>query len=121
MRLVDQNQVALLHVVDPLVDRLDAGKQNARLDIALFQPGRIDAGRRLGPQLHQLQIVLLDQFPDVGDDQNALVGVGLEHTFDKAGHDQGFAARRRDDDERVARGSFKVAVDAVDGTGLIRA
>ena len=76
VRLVDQHQVALLHVVGAAVDRLDAGEEDARAEVAAAEPGRVDAGRRVAPEPDQLGVVLGDQLADMGDDQDALVGPG---------------------------------------------
>ena len=42
MGLVNQNQIALLHVIGAAVDRLDAGEQHPRADLALAQACRVD-------------------------------------------------------------------------------
>ena len=73
MRLVDQRQIAALDVVGALVDALDAGEQDLRMQIALVQPGRVDAGRRVRPQPEHLGVVLRDQLLDVGDDEDPRV------------------------------------------------
>ena len=74
MRLVDQHQIAVLHVVGAAVDRLDAGEQDLARRSRACQPGRVDAGRRVGPQPDHLGVVLRDQLAHMGDDQDALVG-----------------------------------------------
>ena len=83
VRLVDQHQVALLHVVGAAVDRLDAGEQHLRPDLPPAEPGRVDAGRRVGPQPHHLGVVLGDQLAHVGDHEDALVGPLLQHALDE--------------------------------------
>ena len=89
VRLIDQRQIAALDVVGALVDALDAGEQDLRVQIALVQPGRVDAGRRVRPQPDHLAVVLRDQLLDVGDDENPRVGpVG-----DGARHERGNANR----------------------------
>ena len=74
VRLIDQHQIAALDVVGALVDALDAGEQDLRVQIALVQPGRVDAGRGLRPQPDHLAVVLRDQLLDVGDDEDSRVG-----------------------------------------------
>ena len=119
MGLVDQHQVALLHVVGPAMDRLDAGKQDPRLDIAAAEPGRIDPRRRLGPQSHHLGMVLGDQLAHVGDHENALVGPLLQHALDERGQHDRLAASCRDHDQRMAVLLGKVLVDRRDGSLLV--
>ena len=75
--LVDQHQIALLDLVGAPVDRLDAGEQHARTDLALAQSRRIDAGRCVGPQPDHLGMVLRDQLAHMSDDQDALIGPAL--------------------------------------------
>ena len=119
VRLVDQHQVALLHVVGAAVDRLDAGEEDAGAQVAAAEPGGADAGRRLAPEADQLGEVLGDQLADMGDDEDALVGPGPQHALDEGGHHQALAAGGRDDDERVAAVLGEVAVDRVDRRLLV--
>ena len=121
VRLVDQHQVALLHVVGAAVDRLDAGEEDAGAEVAPAEPGGVDAGRRVAPEADQLGVVLRDQLADVGDDQDALVGPGAQHALDEGGHDEALAAGGRDHDQRVAAVLGEVAVDRVDGGLLVGA
>ena len=88
VRLVNEHQVTLLDVIDPLVDRLDASKKDPGMDVTLLETGRIDARRGLWPELLELGVVLLDQLPHMGHDQDALVRIGLEHALDESGHHQ---------------------------------
>ena len=119
MRLVDQHQIALLDFIGAPVDRLDAGEQHPRADLALAQPGRIDAGRRLGPQADHLGMVLRDQLAHMGDDQDALVRPLLQHALNEGRQHEGLASGRRYDDERMPRLLGKVVVDRRDGGLLI--
>ena len=120
MRLVHQHQIALLDAVGLAVDRLDAGKQDTGAEIATAQPGGIDAGGSIGPEAEQFGMVLGDQFADVGDDQDALVGPLLQHLADEAGHDQTLAARGRDHHQRMTDLAPEIVVDGVDGRALVR-
>jgi hypothetical protein len=119
VRLVDQHQVALLHVVGAAVDRLDAGEENAGAEVAPAEPGRVDAGRRVAPEADQLGVVLRDQLAHVRHDQDALVGPRLQHALDEGRHYEALTAGGRNDDERVAALLGEVAVDRVDGRLLI--
>ena len=94
MCFIDQHQIAVPDLRHPGMDGLDAGEQDAGGNVTLLQARRVDAGRRLGPQAFQLSVVLLDELTHMSDDQDALIGPGLEHAFDEARHDQGFAPRR---------------------------
>ena len=88
MRFINQHQIAFLNVVHTLVDGLDASKKNLCADLTLFKASGIDASRCLRPELFEFSKVLLNQLTHMRHDQDALIGVGLEHTFDKGGHDQ---------------------------------
>jgi hypothetical protein len=103
------------------VDRLDAGKQDLRLDVAAVQPGAVDPGRRLRPQAQELGEVLADQLPDVGQDDDPFVGPLRQHLLDEGGHDQRLAAGGRDNHQRMAARRHEVGVDRVDGGALIGA
>jgi len=119
MGLINQHQVALLHVVDALVNRLDSGKQDLGSDLALFETGRIDSSGRIGPDLLELRMVLFDQLTNMRDDQDALIGECLEHTFDKSRHHQRLAPGRWDDHQRIAGLIMEIVVDALDGGTLV--
>jgi hypothetical protein len=119
MRLVDQHEIGLLHVIGFPVYRLDTGEQNACTDIALVEPGRVDAGRRLRPKLQELGSVLADQFPYMGDNENPLVRPLFQDLADEGGHDQRLAAGRGDNDDRVTGLLSEIAVDSVDRCALI--
>jgi len=121
VRLVDQHQVALLDVPGAAVDRLNAGEEDARPEIAPAEPGGVDAGRRVAPEADQLGVVLRDQLADVGDDEDALIGPGLQHALDEGRHHQTLAAGGRNHDERVAGVLGEVAVDRVDRGLLVGA
>ena len=88
MRFINQHQIALLNVIHTLVNGLDASKKNLGADVTLFKASGIDASRCLRPELFEFSKVLLNQLTHMRHDQDALIGVGLEHTFDKGGHDQ---------------------------------
>ena len=120
MRLVDEDEVAVTDLGRLAVHRLDACEENARIRLALSEPRRIDPGRGLGPQPHHLGVVLGDQLPHMGDDQDALVGPGLENALGEGRHHQALAPGRRNDDERVALVVFEVAVDRRDGLAADR-
>ena len=121
MRLVDQHQIALLHVVGAAVDRLDAGEQHLRADLALAQAGRVDAGRRIGPQPDHLGMVLRDQLAHMGDDQDALIGPLPQHALDEGRQHDRLAAGGRDHHQRMPRLVGEVVVDRRDGGLLIGA
>ena len=104
----------------PAVDGLDAGEEHLGADLAALQSRRVDARGGLGPQAKQLRVVLGDELTHVGHDQQALVGVGLEHPLDEGGHDQGFAAGGRQGQERISLLVHEVVVDRPDCCGLIR-
>jgi len=107
------------HFPQLAVDGLDAGKEDAGGNVTLLQARRVDAGRRLGPQAFQLSVVLLDELADMGHDQDALIGPGLEHAFDEARHDQGFAPSGRDANQGVSSLGLEVGVDTLDGSRLV--
>ncbi len=119
MRLVDQHQVALLHVVRPAVDRLDAGKEDAGAEVTPAEPGRDDARRRIAPEPDQLGMVLGNQLAHMGHDEDALVGPGAQNALDEGRHHERLAAGGRDHDERVAGLLGEVAVERVDGGLLV--
>ena len=114
MRLVDQHQIASLHVVGAAMDRLDAGEEDAGAEVAPPEAGGADASRRVAPETDQLGMVLRDQLADVGHHENPLVGPGAEHALDEGCHDKALAAGGRNDDQRVAALPGEVAVDRVD-------
>ena len=119
MRLVDQHEIGMADLACLVVDRLDAGEEDRGLNIAAAEPGRVDAGRRVGPEPDELGIVLRDQLADMGDDEDALVGPGLQHAFDEGSSHEALAAGGGDHDERVAALRLEIAVDRVDRGLLI--
>ena len=121
VRLVDQHQIAALDVVGALVDALDAGEQDLRVQIALVQPGRVDAGRGLRPQPDHLAVVLRDQLLDVGDDENSRVGPVGDGAGGKGCKDKALARPHGQHDQRIAGILREVAVDRLDRRGLIGA
>ena len=121
VRLVDQHQVALLHVVGAAMDRLDSGEEDEGPEVAPPEPGGVDAGRRVPPEPDQLGVVLRDQLADVRDDQDALVGPRAQHPLDEGRHSERFSTGGRDHHERMAGVLREVAVDRVDGRLLVGA
>jgi hypothetical protein len=121
MGLVDQHQIGMADTRRLVVDRLDAGEEDPGPRIAAAETGRVDARRRLRPEPQHLGMVLRDQLADMGDDQHALVGPGLEHAVDEGGHDEALAAGRGDHDERVAALLLEIAVDRGDRGLLVGA
>ncbi len=65
------------------MDRLDAGEQDLRANVAARQPGGVDAGRRLRPGAQHRHEVLLDQLLHVREDQHAGVAIGGDHAVEK--------------------------------------
>jgi len=98
---------------------LDAGEQDARIRLAPPEPGGIDPRRSLGPQADHLCMVLGDQLPHMGDDQDALVGPDPEDALGEGGQHQALAPGCRDHDEWVALVVLEIGVDRTDRRLLI--
>ena len=121
MRLVDQHQIGVADLGRAPVDRLDTGEEDPRLRLALAEARRIDARGRIGPEADHLRMVLGDQLANMGHDQDALIGPGLQHALDEGRHDERLAARGRNDHQRIAGVGLEIAVDRGDRGLLIGA
>nr|WP_231604881.1 hypothetical protein [Crateriforma conspicua] len=68
MGFVDNNQIEGIKVACSFVNTLNAGNEDRRIGVSLFQASRIQANLDLGAQMADLVGVLLKQFFHVGED-----------------------------------------------------
>ena len=119
VRLVDDGEIDMPEIAGAPGDRLHAGDEDLAPELALAEPGRVDARRGVGPEPDQRRVVLRDQLAHVGDDQDAGLGVGHHRAAGELGEDHALARAGRRDHQRRAAAGAEPGVERVDRRALV--
>ena len=88
---VDQDQINMPNLGGVRPDRLNARERDRLLKVLAPQAGGKDTERRIRPMLEHFIGVLLDQFFDMRQHQDARFGIRLQSLFAKRGDDVALA------------------------------
>jgi hypothetical protein len=121
MGFVYDHEVERVEVAGPVPDRLDAAEQHLCAGLAATEAGGIDTRRCLRPERQEFAVVLCDEFAAVGDDDDAMAGIAIEHLSHQGGDHQRLAGTGRQDDEARALLSCPGGIEGVEAGALIGA
>jgi hypothetical protein len=116
--LVHEDQIKRIEFARPFVNGLDAGHDHGMLRVPPLQTSGVDSHGKIAAHLLQLVDRLLQQFFDVGQDQDAAVP-GLDGIAADRGHDRSLAAAGRDHDDGIVIAFPQVLVHRINGLLLI--
>ncbi len=119
MRFVYQNQVEAAQLASLIVHRLDSRDDYRFLGVAGIQARRIDSVRHIRGDTAQLVGGLLQEFLDMGKQQNAATPT-QNNVATQGRHDGRFAAAGRDHDTRIVVARANGFVNGVNRFLLVR-
>ena len=119
VRLVDDGEIDVPEVPGASRHRLHPGDEDLPPELALAEPGGIDARRGIRPEPDQRCMVLRDQLADMGDDQDAGLGVGHHRAAGELGEDHALAGAGRCDHQRRAAPGAEPGIERLDRRALV--